>query len=212
MQAAVLRGGLTREEKEALFAGVQRGKIPIVLATPEACMARTNLRDLRACGFSHFVVDEAHCVSEWGQTFRPAFREVGVLARKLAIPVRTAFTATASQLVIQRIRELLFDDGEVRVVAAAPDRPNISYAVTPVLAMGHALEKLVRGVERPLLGFFRTRNAAEVASRAVREKLPQTAVRFYHAGLSREERADVEQWFLGSSDGVLFATCAYGME
>lgn len=211
VQAAVLRGGMTANEKEELFAGVRAAKISIVLATPEACLVESNLRQLRACAFSHFVVDEAHCVSEWGQSFRPAFRDVGAIARSLGIPVRTAFTATASQLVIERIRELVFDEGEVRVVAAAPDRPNIFYSVNPVLAVGHALEDLVRRAPRPLLAFFRTRNAAEVASRAVRSRLSDTRVRFYHAGLARDERAEAEQWFLGSVDGVLFATCAYGM-
>jgi len=211
VQTDVLRGGLTDKEKADLFTSARERRTRIVLATPEACLVESTLEQLRRCGFSHFVVDEAHCVFEWGESFRPAFREIGRLARALGIPVRTAFTATASRLAIERIRELVFDEGEVRVVAAAPDRPNISYSIRHVLAMEHALAVLVRRAPRPLLAFFRTRNAAEVAARAAWRAPSERGVRFYHAGLSRDERADVEQWFLGSREGVLFATCAYGM-
>ncbi len=209
--AGVLRGGMAGSDKEALFAAVRSRAMPIVLTTPEACSVESNLARLRDCRFSHLVVDEAHCVSEWGESFRPSYREVGALARHLQVSTRTAFTATASAPVIARIRELLFDDGEVRLVAAAPDRPNIHYAVRPILSLGQALEHLVRTAPRPLVAFFRTRNAAEAAARAMRRRLSEQRLRFYHAGLSREERAEVEGWFLAGTDGILFATCAYGM-
>ena len=207
----VLRGGMSQEEKSELFAGVQSGKISIVLATPEACQVESSLARLRSCRFSHLVMDEAHCISEWGESFRPAYREVGTLARALGIPLRTAFTATASPAVIDRIKEILFEDDDVRVVASAPDRPNIVYGVRQVLSMTHALQEMVRTSPRPVLAFFRTRSSAEVAARALRARLSDDRVRFYHAGLLREERADCERWFLSSPDGVLFATSAYGM-
>jgi ATP-dependent DNA helicase RecQ len=211
IRTEVLRGGLSPAEKARLFCRVSRGTTSIVLATPEACRVGTNLQRLRACAFGHVVIDEAHCVTEWGESFRPAYREVGALARALAIPVRTAFTATASPRVIDRIKDLVFEDAEVRVLAAAPDRPNIFYSVHPVLAMGHALEELARAAPRPLLAFFRTRSGTEFAARTVRRRLVTDQVRFYHAGLAPEERKGVEEWFLGSTDGVLFATCAYGL-
>ncbi|MGO9412453.1 MAG: RecQ family ATP-dependent DNA helicase [Spirochaetia bacterium] len=209
--AAVLRGGLSRQEKADLFQRIREGKAPLVFATPEACLVESNLWQLRSCAFRHLVIDEAHCVSQWGDSFRPAYREVGALARRLAIPVRTAFTATASQAVIDRIKDLVFGDGDVRVLAAAPDRPNIFYAVSPVLSLSHALEEIARGAPRPVLAFFRTRNETEIAARTVRRRLGDEQVRFYHAGLSREERGDVEEWYLASANGALFATCAYGM-
>ncbi len=206
--AGVLRGGMKASEKQELFAAIHDGKTPIVLATPEACQVESTLARLRACRFSHLVVDEAHCVSEWGESFRPSYREVGKLARELNVPMRTAFTATASETVIARIRELLFDEGEVRLVTAAPDRPNIVYSVRRTLSLGHALEEMVRAAPRPLVAFFRTRNDTELAARAMRGRMSEQRLRFYHAGLSREERADVERWFLASTEAILFATCA----
>jgi len=209
--AGALRGGLSPAEKERLFTAVRSGAIRILLATPEACLAEPNLTALRGAGFSHIVIDEAHCVSEWGDTFRPAYREIGRLADRLGIAMRTAFTATASPSVIARIRGLIFDEGEVRVVAGDPDRPNISYRVTPTLCVEREIERLVREEQRPALVFFRTRGGTELAARSMRRRTGDRRIFFYHAGLSREERAEVERWFLSSRDGVLFATCAYGL-
>lgn len=209
--ARSLRGGLSPVEKERLFRDIRAGEVPLVLATPEACLAEPNLSALRSCGFAHMVVDEAHCVSEWGESFRPAYREVGTLARRIGVTMISAFTATASQAVIDRIRTLLFDDVEVRLVAGSADRPGIHYAVTPVLSRGHALMELARTAARPLLVFCRTRRDTEVAARIMRRGYPDGPVAFYHAGLTREERTGIEKWFFDSRDGALVATCAYGL-
>jgi ATP-dependent DNA helicase RecQ len=209
--AGCLRGGLTAEEKRGLWDGMASGRIRLLLATPEACMVESNLSALRSCGLAHLVVDEAHCICEWGESFRPAYLNVGSLARSLGVPMVSAFTATASRSVIERIRGILFGDVEARVVAGSADRPGISYAVQPILSRGHAIAELSRRAERPALVFCRTRGDVEVASRISRRARPGLPARFYHAGLSREERAEVEDWFLGSADGILMATCAYGM-
>jgi ATP-dependent DNA helicase RecQ len=206
-----LRGGLPHAEKEALWTGLRTGGIRLLLATPEACLAEPNLSALRSCGLVHLVVDEAHCVSEWGDTFRPAYRDVGSLARRLGILMISAFTATASSQVIDKIRTLLFDGADVRIVAGGADRPGIFYEVQPILSRGHAIAEVTRNAARPVLVFCRTRDDVEMASRAALRACPGQPVRFYHAGLTREERASVETWFLSSSNGALFATCAYGL-
>ncbi len=209
--AGCLRGGLSPKDKSRLFARVRTGETRMVLATPESCLVPSNLHALHGCAFRHLVVDEAHCISEWGDAFRPAYRAVGEVARALAVPMISAFTATASSPVIARIRTALFGDGDVRIVAGSADRPTITYAVRPMISRGQALTELARSAEKPLLVFCRTRSAVELAARAVLRRCPGLPVRFYHAGLTREERAEVEGWFLGSDRGTLFATCAYGL-
>jgi ATP-dependent DNA helicase RecQ len=211
MAAVCLRGGLSVEEKERLFASVRSGAVRIMLATPEACLVPATLEQLRGCGIHHLVVDEAHCISEWGDSFRPAYKSVGDIARALCVPTISAFTATASPKVIERIRSTLAGDADMRIVAGSADRPNISYEVQPYLSRTHALVEMAHTAEKPLLVFCRTRSGTERAARAVRARCPDIPVRFYHAGLTREERAGVERWFLPSRDGVLCATCAYGL-
>lgn len=207
----VLRGGLGAEEKARLWARLRDGGTRLLLATPEACLSPRNLSCLASCRIDHVVVDEAHCIAEWGRSFRPVYLQLGALVRRLGVRMVSAFTATASPEVTECIRRQLYEDGDVRIVEENADRPGISYAVTPVLSLQHAVGRLVRAAERPLLVFCRTRNDTEVACRSARRRCPDAPTFFYHAGLSREERAAVEAWYLASSDGTLFATCAFGI-
>jgi len=214
--AAELRGGQEPAERDRLFAAVAAGGVRIVLATPEACLVEGTLRRLAALAFRHLVVDEAHCIAEWGDEFRPSYLAVGALARAIGAPVITAFTATASEPVIRRIREVLLLGDDARVVAADPDRPNIRYAVLPFIARFRTVEQIARTAERPLLVFCRTRDGTEALARETRRRLAAgraagVEVLAYHAGLDRRERADTERRFLASSDAILFATSAYGM-
>jgi ATP-dependent DNA helicase RecQ len=81
----------------------------------------------------------------------------------------------------------------------------------PVLSRWHAVDQILRGAARPVLLFCRTRDRAESAARLMLRRFPGEPIRFYHAGLDREERTATEQWFLASSQAALFATCAYGL-
>jgi ATP-dependent DNA helicase RecQ len=208
---AALRGGMSAAEKKDLFRGIRAGAVRIVFATPEACLVPRTEAELAACAFSHLVVDEAHCISEWGESFRPVYRELGALALRLGIPLITAFTATASVKVIEKITAMLFAGMEVRVVAAAPDRPNIFYRVMPALCRLHVIVRLLGNRPGPTLVFCRSRKETELAARSLARRVPSREVFFYHAGLTALERNRVERWFLDSRDGMLCATSAYGM-
>jgi ATP-dependent DNA helicase RecQ len=208
---AALRGGLSPRDKDDLFSRVTRGEVRILLATPEACLVPSTEKRLKACRFAHFVVDEAHCICEWGRTFRPSYRELGGLCARLGVPCVTAFTATASPEVLADVKAQLFAGAETRLVETSPDRPNISYSVHPTLSELHSLTTLVRSGPGPVLVFCRTRKGAERTARELARRVPDRSVRFYHAGLMPPERQQGEAWFLGSRDGVLCATSAYGL-
>ena len=214
--AASLTGGQSAAERDRIFDGIADGRIRIVLTNPETALSDALLPRLKECGFSHLVFDEVHTVSEWGDSFRPAYLESGRIYREAGIPIVTAFTATASETVLSRVRELLFPDGGAHLISANPDRPNIAYSVIPTICKAGSLEALLsqgspNAVERPALVFCSTRKTASRTALELRLRLCEKEIFFYHAGLDKEEKKKIEDWFFGSRDGVLLATTAYGM-
>jgi ATP-dependent DNA helicase RecQ len=211
LPCAVLRGGMEQRERLAAFEDIRSGKIRLVLANPEILRTDAVLAFLRAAGPIHAVIDEAHCVAEWGDDFRPAYSDLGSILLSMAPKAITAFTATASPRILARTAEVLFGTEPYRVIAGDPDRPNIRYACVPTLSKSHTLERLARELPRPLLVFCASRSGTQIVAENLIERLAVREVRFYHAGMSKAERSAIESWFLGSRDGILTATCAFGM-
>jgi ATP-dependent DNA helicase RecQ len=211
LPAAALRGGQTGSQRSRLARRLADGAVRLVYATPEALTGGRAAGILERIPVAALVVDEAHCIAEWGPSFRPAYRCLGTVADRLGAGTRAAFTATAGGRVLEVIRRDLFAGRRVALVAGDPDRPNLRYRALPVLSKQRALQGLVRDSLRPLVVFCRTRAAAEQTARLLRRRLSDERIFFYHAGLDGGERAAVERWFLDSRDGVLTATSAYGM-
>ncbi|MFP4705290.1 MAG: RecQ family ATP-dependent DNA helicase [Spirochaetaceae bacterium] len=191
-------------------------EIALLLTNPESLQTKRARRLLSGVPVSHLVIDEAHCVAEWGETFRPSYLSLGAQVRALAPRVVTGFTATASQSVLERIDAHLFAGAGYHLVRGNPDRPNIRYAVAVVASKAAALRVLLESgrsgpVVRPAVVFCRTRGRCERTALILRRALSDESIRFYHAGLSKDEKTALEEWFLASPDGVLIATCAYGM-
>ncbi|MQY76821.1 MAG: RecQ family ATP-dependent DNA helicase, partial [Spirochaeta sp.] len=210
--AGVIKGKQSREERDRIFKKIGERGIQIVFTTPEALLQPGIRKTFNRLEVSHFVVDEAHCVSEWGPRFRPAYLQLGEILKGLrGLQAVTAFTATATQPVIKKIKEILFSNIEVTVISGNPDRPNISYQVIPVLSKSRALEGLMEFSARPLLVFSRSRQGAESIARTLSRRLQDEEIFFYHAGLFPEERARIESWFMDSGKGILVSTSAYGM-
>ncbi|MCQ2611015.1 MAG: RecQ family ATP-dependent DNA helicase [Treponema sp.] len=209
IQSVTFKGGQTQKEREDNFKALQQGA-RIILANPEVLLDDRLVERLKTCGISHIAIDEAHCTSEWGDTFRPAYLELGKVIKKLGVQIVTAFTATASPSVLDRISQVLFD-GNAHVVRSESDRPNIHYYVEYACNKPKAVMRLAATEQKPMIVFCGTRVKAESMARLLREVLPQDQVRFYHAGLSKEEKSATEKWFFNHKSAVLMATCAYGM-
>jgi ATP-dependent DNA helicase RecQ len=211
LPAASIRGGQGAEERAQVLARAAAGELRLLYATPEVLEQPGVRAGLRRLGLAHAVIDEAHCVAEWGPSFRPAYLRLGEALQELEVPCLSAFTATAGPRIVEAIRESLFRDREAELVAGDPDRPNLRYRVLPVLSRARVLAELAARSARPALVFCRSRPAAETAARLLRRRLASEEVFFYHAGLTAAERRRVETWFLGSSAGLLTATSAYGL-
>ncbi len=214
LKPAIFRGGQSREEREAQFrrlAGTDgQEKARLIIANPEV-LAGDRVKDrIAAAGCQHIAIDEAHCVSEWGDSFRPAYLELKNILTAIPAPAVTAFTATASSFVLSRISEILFD-GQAHIVHGDSNRPNIRYSVRHAAVKDVALIRELSVRERPAIVFCSTRGRCERIALLLREVFNDRDIRFYHAGLERSEKTEVESWFLANPRGILVATVAYGM-
>ena len=210
LDSVIFRGQQTKEEREENFAKIRAGT-KLILANPEVLQTESLLEKLSEFNIIHAAIDEAHCVSEWGDTFRPSYLELGNVLKKLKIPVVTAFTATASPPVLNRMTEILFDGEKPYLMKSTSDRQNIHYSVKYTCAKEKTALKLAMTEKRPMVVFCGTRVLSEKTARFFREFLPADEVKFYHAGLSKEEKSFVEQWFFPHKNAILCCTCAFGM-
>lgn len=209
IQSVVFRGQQSAKERERAFSDIHGGA-KIILANPEVLQNEELVNRLSVCGISHIAIDEAHCVSEWGDSFRPAYLTLGNIIKKLNVRVVTAFTATASPSVLSRVAEVLFD-GRAHIVRSESDRPNIHYHVVNAFAKKRAAFQLALTEKKPLIIFCGTRRNAEDMARELSLFCGNDNVRFYHAGMEKDEKTSVEQWFFPKKDAILCCTCAFGM-
>ncbi|MDR3160095.1 MAG: RecQ family ATP-dependent DNA helicase [Spirochaetaceae bacterium] len=215
----VLRGGQRPEERRLIWEKIRCGRGRFLIANPEVLLTPPVMERLPELGILHVVIDEAHCVSEWGESFRPSYLRLGEIiaaiggkaAEATGLPLVTAFTATASDPVLEKIDRSIFGGQGAHRIVGNPDRSNISYAARGCILRDQAVLDLILKNERPAIVFCSSRRGTEKLARYLRNELGSSEVRFYHAGLSREEKTDVEGWFFQSSGGILTATCAYGM-
>ena len=211
MTGILLKGGMSRQEKEETWQAIESGKVQMLLTNPEMLILPDVRRRLAGIRISHLVLDEAHTIPEWGESFRPACLELGRILPELDVDQITAFTATASPLILEKIKSILFDGLSFNLIRANPDRTNIHYEVRPVLSRMRTLTELLPQIERPAIIFCSSRRQTEQCSLYLRQRLRDEDIRFYHAGLSKELRSELEGWFFESDRAVLCATCAYGL-
>jgi len=189
---------------------VHSGGVKLLFVAPERLETPDFMDALETANVSLIAVDEAHCISEWGHDFRPSYRRLGVLRRRLAAPVM-ALTATATPRVRQDILDVLSLDRPLRVVGSF-DRPNLSWYVER--ADGHpakmsAIRRLVRSEVGAVLIYAGTRRVVETIRSALARLGISTAA--YHAGLEPEVRSRVQEKFLSGKTRTVVATNAFGM-
>lgn len=222
VKPVILRGGQTQEERDAIYTKLRNGECRFIIANPEVLLQESVKKVLPGLGIVHVVIDEAHCVSEWGESFRPDYLKISTIIEALkgdrqqfptrrSLPLVTAFTATASSPVLERIEKYIFGGDGAHKIMGNPGRANIRYAALGAILPDLAVRDIIAVCERPAIVFCGSRGGTEKLSRYLRRELNETEIKFYHAGLSREEKTDVETWFFNSDRGVLLATCAYGM-
>ncbi len=216
ISAELLRGGQTAARRKAAWQQLESGESRFLLSNPETLTSPQALRRLSKLRINHVVIDEAHTLPMWGKEFRPALLRIPELIEACKPKMISAFTATASDTVLADIQKILFPDEAAHVIRANPDRPNISYHVIESLCKLFDLRRLLDPeyrycLPRPALVFCSTRIQSQRCAMYLRNHLRSRDIYFYHAGLEREEKQRVQEWFLSSKAGILCATNAFGM-
>jgi ATP-dependent DNA helicase RecQ len=196
----------------AALAAAADGSLKLLYVAPERFAAPRFLERMADVSVGLFVVDEAHCVSQWGHDFRPDYFRLADAARHLGARAILASTATATPQVAIDIARRLSLREPVRV-ATGFDRPDISFCVAR--PAGHEKRALMMSALRaedalPAIVYAGTRAGAEDLAADLGESLGVSAAA-YHAGLDRATRADVQQRFLEDELQVICATNAFGM-
>ena len=216
IRAAALHSQASAAVRHEALRAARAGELKLLYVAPERFASAAFEHVLRGIGVARFVVDEAHCVSEWGHDFRPDYRRLRAAAGECrradggsGRPPMAAFTATATPEVRQDIVELL-GLASPRVVVAGFDRPNIELRVTPVSGDAEKHELLARMVPAGrCLVYASTRRKAEEAADTL--KLTGLQAAAYHAGLADGERTRVQDAFANGALSVVCATNAFGM-
>jgi ATP-dependent DNA helicase RecQ len=209
--AALVNSLQAANEREQAFDALEHGELEFFLLAPEQLANPETLARVRAAKPSLFVVDEAHCVSEWGHSFRPDYLRLGSIVRSLGDVRILALTATASAETRREISERLGLKNP-RVVVTGFDRPNIHLAVRGLT--GEALKRrslleLLGGLSKPGIVYTATRRHADDIARALVDSGHRAVS--YHAGLKREERSSRQNKFMNDEADIIVATSAFGM-
>ncbi len=212
------RVGLVNAQRDAaanrrVIEHAAAGHVRLLYVAPERFSSPGFLERLRGADIGLFVVDEAHCVSQWGHDFRPDYFRLADAARWLGAKAIVASTATATPQVAADIVTRLGLRDPVRV-ATGFDRPNLSFAVVPCATKeaGHRgiAASLAEPGAQPAIVYAGTRNECDkLATRLGREL--GVRVEAYHAGLNRELRAETQRRFMAGESPVVVATNAFGM-
>jgi len=209
--AAALTSAQTWAERERMLRDVERGGARLLYVAPERLITGDMVGLLRRMRPALLAVDEAHCVSEWGHDFRPAYRRIGLVRLAIGRPPTLALTATATPEVRADIIASL-RLGPVETVLGSFDRPNLVFAAVRVRDDEERRRRLL-AVLKPYRGaaivYVPTRSAAERWTRILHHAGVSAAP--YHAGLEHGVRRAVQQEFLADRLDCVVATSAFGM-
>ncbi|HIZ87880.1 MAG TPA: RecQ family ATP-dependent DNA helicase [Candidatus Coprenecus pullistercoris] len=208
IKAIAIHSGMTRREIDIALDNAVYGDYKFLYLSPERLrtdLFRSRVQKMQVC---FLVVDEAHCISQWGYDFRPDYLQIAEIRTLLPeVPV-IALTATATPVVAKDIEDRLGFRKD-NIICSGFERPNLSYIVRNTENKFGALLSLCNAVQGSGIVYVRERKAArDIASFLVSQGVDAG---FYHAGLSKEERSDVQEKWKTGGLRIIAATNAFGM-
>jgi ATP-dependent DNA helicase RecQ len=211
VRAARLDSSLSATESRQVWNELDSGQLKLLYVAPERFASERFLQRLRRSSISMMVVDEAHCISEWGHNFRPDYLKLAALSRELRAERVLALTATATAAVAGDICRN-FAIVPAAYVNTGFHRPNLVMHTRPCRASERnalLLRQLRDSEPGATIVYVTLQKTSEQVAEFLRSN--GIAARAYHAGMEPEERHAVQDWFMASPDAVVVATIAFGM-
>lgn len=210
IRASFINSTLSAEELREVEADITSGQIDFVYTTPERIAVPEYREILTRRPIDLFVVDEAHCVSQWGHSFRPDYLSLGVAVKHLGNPPVLALTASATDEIIADIIEQL-GIPEAEVVHTGFYRPNIALRIVGVEGEAEKDSRLIQGIHRegPGIVYAATTGAVD----RIAESLQGIGVKVaaYHGRMSAKRRKESQDRFMSGDVNVMVATNAFGL-
>ncbi|HAX52653.1 DNA helicase RecQ [Muricomes intestini] len=210
IHAAFINSSLTEVQYKKAMANAREGRYKIIYVAPERLMTESFLSLVNSVDISMVTVDEAHCISQWGQDFRPSYLKIVDFINMLSKrPVITAYTATATKAVKDDIVCILGLNDPLEAVTGY-DRRNLYFAVKkPKNKLAELLSYLQKNVDKSGIIYCNTRKNVEEVYEVLLKEGYQTAK--YHAGLSDAARKQNQDDFIYDIKPIMVATNAFGM-
>ena len=208
IKAAYLHAGLTRSEHALVFDRCRLGKVKMLYVSPEKLRSEQFIAVLREIEVSLIVVDEAHCISQWGYDFRPSYLKIGELRGYFPSAPVLALTASATPEVVDDIMVRLGFD-EKRVFAKSFSRENISYIVRNDMYKDRQLVNILTSTAGSAIVYVRSRKRTREIAMMLEDA--GISAEFYHAGLDIEDKNEKQRAWKDDEVRVMVATNAFGM-
>ena len=208
IKATYLYAGLTMTEVKRTYEKCLYGNYKFLYVSPERLQSQGFLDILRQMRVKLIVVDEAHCISQWGYDFRPSFLRIAKVRRLFPGAPVLALTATATPVVVEDIQRCL-DFSAPNVLSMSFARSNLSYVVRHTEEKTAELIHILRSVPGTAIVYVRSRKRTKQIS----DELNRAGINadFYHAGLYVEDKVDKQNKWTGNECRVMVATNAFGM-
>ncbi len=207
IRALAIHAGMTRFQVDTALNNAAYGDFKFLYLSPERLGTALFQSYIDLLNVSYIVVDEAHCISQWGYDFRPDYLQIGKLRERIKAPV-IALTATATPQVAEDIMDRLGFE-EKLLLRSGFERPNLNYIVRKCEDKLGQLLGVCNGVKGSGIVYLRSRKKCE--EYAAMLKAEGISVSFYHAGLSSELRSERQAAWKKGSIRVMICTNAFGM-
>ncbi|MGM8365317.1 RecQ family ATP-dependent DNA helicase [Virgibacillus sp. W0181] len=198
-------------QRQCLYKTLHRYKL--VYMSPELLQQQEVMDELKKIKVSLFVIDEAHCISQWGFEFRPDYLKLDLIIRQLENPPVLALSATVTEAIQRDIRTALKRPHMIQHIYPM-DKENIIFTVKEVLNNNEkmtCLLRILRPYRLPAIIYFSSRAEAEIIAQRLSNELAAFRIAYYHGGMESIDRVMVQQQFMNDQLDIVCCTSAFGM-